>query len=84
MQPEQQALFIDMLYGKDPRFVQRAVGLMVSWERTTVPTGITHIHGELDKTLPIERTMPDYCIRGEGHMLTYSRPELVEEVLASW
>ena len=81
MEPEQRDLFIDMIYGKDPRFLQRAVGLMVNWRREDVPAGVTHVHGESDRTLPLKRAAPDYCVRGEGHMLTYSRPEVVEWAL---
>ncbi len=52
MEDAQRDLFIDMIYGKDPKFLQRAVGLMVRWERTEAPPNVTHVHGTLDHTLP--------------------------------
>jgi len=82
MEPEQRELFIDMIYAKDPRFLQRAVGLMVNWQRTDAPDGVTHVHGRLDHTLPMRYVRPDLTVRDEGHMLTYSSPEVVEAVLA--
>ena len=81
MAEPQRDLFVDMIYAKDPRFLQRAVGLMVRWARTEAPAGITHVHGTEDKTLPYRHVAPDLVVRGEGHMLTYSRPEVVEWVL---
>ena len=82
MEPEQRDLFIAMLYDKDPKFLRRAVRLMVGWQRRTVPPNITHVQGQLDRTLPIAYTAPTYGVRGEGHMLTYSKPEVVEWVLS--
>ena len=81
MADAQRDLFIDMIYGKDPQFLQRAVGLMVRWEREEVPAGITHVHGTEDRTLPVEYVEADVTVQDEGHMLTYSRPEVVEGVL---
>ena len=82
MADAQRDLFIDMIYGKDPKFLQRAVGMMVRWERDVAPAGIVHVHGTEDHTLPYRHVAPDLVVRGEGHMLTYSRPEVVEWVLA--
>ena len=81
MAPAQRELFMAMLYGKDPKWVQRAVGLMVRWDRQEAPTGITHIHGSLDHTLPIKHVDADVVVESQGHMLTYSQPEVVEAVL---
>ncbi len=82
MADAQRDLFIEMIYAKDPKFLQRAVGLMVRWERTEAPPNVTHVHGTLDRTLPYRFARPDITVEDEGHMLTYSRPELVEGVLA--
>ena len=82
MAEEQRALFVDMIYGKDPKFLQRAVGMMVRWQRDRAPAGITHVHGTEDRTLPYRHASPDLVVRDEGHMLTYARPEVVEWVLA--
>ena len=81
MSDGQRDLFVDMIYGKDPKFLQRAVGLMVRWARDEAPAGITHVHGTDDRTLPYRHVAPDLVVRDEGHMLTYSRPEVVEWVL---
>ncbi len=82
MADAQRELFIEMIYAKDPKFLQRAVGMMVRWERDHAPAGITHVHGTLDRTLPYRHVAPAVTVYDEGHMLTYSCPELVEEVLA--
>lgn len=81
MEDEQRDLFIDMIYAKDPRFVQRAVGLMVRWNREQAPAGITHVHGTDDRTLPYKYVRPTVTVPDEGHMLTYSRPDIVEAAL---
>lgn len=77
----QRELFTDMIYGKNPKFLRRAVGMMVRWGRDEVPSGITHLHGTDDRTLPYRHVAPDFVLLGEGHMLTYSRPEAVEWAL---
>ena len=82
MADAQRDLFIDMIYAKDPKFLQRAVGMMVRWERDEAPTGITHIHGNLDHTLPFRFVCADVEVLSQGHMLTYSQPAVVERVLA--
>jgi len=81
MEDEQQALFVDMLYGKDPAFLKGAVRMMVDWDRKESPEGIVHLHGEHDHTLPYKHTSPTHSIVDAGHMLTYSMPEVVEGVL---
>ena len=83
MAPEQRDLFVDMIYGKDPKFLQRAVGLMVRWGREVAPAGITHVHGTADRTLPYRNVAADVTVEAEGHMLTYGRPDKIEEVLRS-
>lgn len=82
MDAPQRDLFIEMIYAKDPKFLQRAVGLMVRWRRTEAPAGITHLHGTLDHTLPYKHVSPDVTVQDRGHMLTYSDPAVVEAVLA--
>lgn len=78
----QRDLFMDMIYAKDPKFLQRAVGMMVRWDRKVAPAGITHVHGTLDHTLPFKYVCADVEVLAQGHMLTYSQPALVEQVLA--
>ena len=77
----QRELFLDMLYGKDPAFLKGAVRMMVDWDRRQSPEGIIHLHGEYDHTLPYKHTQPTHSVVDAGHMLTYSMPEVVEEVL---
>ena len=82
MAAPQRDLFIEMLYGKDPRFLRGAVRMMVGWDRREAPANVTHVHGTLDRTLPYRHVCADVDVVDEGHMLTYSRPELVTRVLA--
>ncbi len=82
MEVDQRELFLDMLYGKDPAFLKGAVRLMVDWNRSDIPEGIIHVHGEYDHTLPYKHTQPTHSVVDAGHMLTYSMPEVVERVLA--
>ena len=40
-----------------------------------------HIHGELDRTLPVTLTTPDVIVRGGDHMLPFTFPKQVNEFL---
>jgi pimeloyl-ACP methyl ester carboxylesterase len=44
-------------------------------------TPVYHIHGELDRTLPVRLTTPDVIVRGGDHMLPFTFPEQVNAFL---
>lgn len=78
---KQKETFIAMLNDKDPLFLNRTIAMILEWERTTYPEGITHIHGEKDKTIPIKNIDCNYLIKGGSHMMVLTRGEEISKLL---
>jgi pimeloyl-ACP methyl ester carboxylesterase len=53
-----------------------------AWKpQRSATTPVYHIHGELDRTLPVRMTTPDVIVRGGDHMLPWTCPEQVNAFL---
>jgi pimeloyl-ACP methyl ester carboxylesterase len=66
-----------MLKDKDARFLKRATGMIVNWNRTVCPAEVMHVHGASDHTLPIGHVQADITIKEGSHMMTITRGETV-------
>lgn len=62
-----------MLDAKDPRYMPRAVNLIMTWPRMDPAEGIVHIHGEKDHTLPARRIRDAIILPDGSHMAIMSR-----------
>jgi len=74
-------LFISMLSDKNPVFLNRAIGMIINWQREKYPDNIIHIHGDNDKTIPIKNVKYDYLIENGSHMMTLTRAEELNDIL---
>lgn len=81
MEKEQRALFLSMINAKEPAFLNQAVRLIVEWDRELAPAGIIHVHGTKDRTLPFRCVEATHSIAGGTHMITYSQPKQIEEIV---
>jgi len=63
-------------------FLRWATLAVLAWKpQRSGTTPVYHIHGELDRTLPVRLTTPDVIVRGGDHMLPFTFPEQVNNFL---
>jgi pimeloyl-ACP methyl ester carboxylesterase len=74
-------LFRDMLYSAPEGYYSRAIDCIVSWDATSYPEGIIHIHGNRDKMIPIKWVKPDYVIDGGSHNLVYDHSDAISDII---
>lgn len=77
------ATFKAMLHDKKPKFLKRAVNMIINWERTSYSPDIIHIHGQKDHTLPMKNLSPSIIVKNGSHMMTLTRGEEISELLRS-
>jgi pimeloyl-ACP methyl ester carboxylesterase len=66
----QEEIFEAMLKDKDPVFIQRTVAMVIEWERDSCTAlNITHIHGDIDHTLPLKHISPSFIVENGSHMI---------------
>ncbi len=73
--------FEAMLEAKDAVFLQRAIVMIMEWERTAHSPKVVHIHGDHDHTLPIKNVDYDYILNGGSHMMTLTRAHEISAIL---
>lgn len=80
------ATFRSMLKSKDRLYLKRTVDMIINWPRTGFPSGIVHIHGTNDHTLPLRNISPTIIVQGGSHMMTLTRggeiSKLLNEIMA--
>jgi pimeloyl-ACP methyl ester carboxylesterase len=80
--PEQTDLCVEVSTSCSPRFVRWACRAVTTWpglERIDVP--VYHIHGELDRMIPLKRVHPDYVVRSGGHLINITHADEVNRYL---
>lgn len=75
------ATFKAMLRAKQPKFLKRAVHMIINWERTRYDKDIVHIHGTKDHTLPLRNISPSIIINGGSHMMTLTLGEQISVLI---
>ena len=82
---KEKKIFKNMLKDKDPKFLRRTIGMIINWERTKYRDDIIHIHGNIDKTIPIKNVKYNYLIENGSHMITLTRgteiSQLINEII---
>jgi pimeloyl-ACP methyl ester carboxylesterase len=69
-----QKLWRRMLKAKDPVFMKRVIACIVEWENEYYDVEkVYHIHGERDRTLPIDPIQNPIVISGGTHIMTLTR-----------
>jgi pimeloyl-ACP methyl ester carboxylesterase len=81
------ATFKAMLKAKHPKFLKRAVHMIINWKRTGHDKNIINVHGSKDHTLPLRNISPSIIINGGSHMMTLTMGEqigaLIGEILVN-
>lgn len=75
------ATFKAMLKAKHPKFLKRAVHMIINWKRTDYDKSIVHIHGSKDHTLPLRNMSPCIIIKAGSHMMTLTRGEEISAII---
>ncbi|MCI5058297.1 MAG: alpha/beta hydrolase [Flavobacteriales bacterium] len=70
---EYRKVFQTMLNDKDPKFMSRALFMIMNWERKESNEQIIHIHGEKDRTIPIRNVDYNQMLEGGTHLMTLLR-----------
>jgi pimeloyl-ACP methyl ester carboxylesterase len=78
----QSELCADMLRQKDPRLFLRGIHMIIRWKRQVLDAQIVHLHGDRDRTLPIEAVEPPVIILpGATHMMTLFASKRVDAIV---
>ncbi len=78
---KEKEIFVSMLKAKDKKYLKRAIDMIIEWEKESLDESIIHIHGNIDKTIPIKNTNPDYIIEEGSHMITLTRADEINVIL---
>lgn len=73
--------FKAMLKTKDPLYLKRTIHMIINWKRKTHLSGIVHIHGDNDHTLPIRNINYDYRVNNGSHMMILTRSKEINRIL---
>lgn len=77
-----QLLWREMMRGKDPVFMKRAVQCIVGWENEEYDEEqMLHIHGTKDKTLPIKHIVNPVLIDNGTHIMTLLKGEEISAII---
>lgn len=70
---EDKKLLTEILHDTDEVFLKWAINTIVTWKNNFVPINTKHIHGTLDRILPIEFVKCDIRIKSGGHFMTINK-----------
>lgn len=78
---EQKKLLRDILADSNPAFLKWAIGAILNWKVTAIPSNILHIHGTADKLLPCRYVKADFKITGGTHLISINKPKEISDLL---
>lgn len=78
---EEKALFKSILKDADYHFVRRAINAVMHWHLKEKPKGLVHIHGAIDKLLPLQFAHADVVVKGGGHLMVFSMADEISVLL---
>jgi pimeloyl-ACP methyl ester carboxylesterase len=79
---ERKQLIRSIIADSNPAFLKWAVGAILHWKETKVPTNVKHIHGTADRLLPFRYVKADIVIEGGTHLMTINNSGEVSAVLS--
>lgn len=78
---EQKKLLRDIIADSNPAFLKWAIGAILHWKETAIPSNVLHIHGTADKLLPCRYVKADFKINGGTHLMSISKPIEIADLL---
>lgn len=79
----EKATFKQMLKHKNPVYMKRSVDAIINWNRNEIPPNITHIHGDLDHTLPLKNIVNPIVVCGGSHLMVLTKADEISTILTS-
>ena len=70
-----------MIRRADPSFIKWAMGAILEWDCKDAPKNLVHIHGTADGILPCRFTLPQYKLKGAGHLAVLNRANEINDIL---
>ena len=70
-----------ILKDTDAAFTRWAMHAIVTWNNSTIPANVIHIHGSGDRLLPYRYVKADHCIQEGQHVLIMDHAAEVSELL---
>ena len=71
----------DILEKSDPSFLKWGIEKILHWKNKKRPQGLFHIHGKLDKILPVQYTKADVIIEKGTHFMIWTRASDVTKAI---
>lgn len=78
---ENKNLLTEILKDTDENFLKWAIDKIVNWKNTHIHKNLKHIHGTVDRILPIQFVKSDIKIVNGGHFMTIDKFEELNFVL---
>jgi len=83
--PEQRALFYDMMKGNGPEFLHFSIDAVLDWQNTTPPpVPFVQIIGTQDRLFKKEKIPNAIMIEGSGHFTAFEKGKEVSEIIVKW
>ncbi|MCD8739826.1 alpha/beta hydrolase [Mucilaginibacter roseus] len=81
MLPDDQHLFEDMYKNTSPTFIKWAMGAILNWENTTIPTNVYHITGSKDRIFNCRKAVGAQIIENGTHIMIFDRAAEINMIL---
>lgn len=78
---EGKKVFREIIADTDTHFMKWAINQIVSWNNTTVPKNVIHIHGKKDKLLPVKLDKVQYVIENGGHFMIFEKAKKINKII---
>lgn len=63
-------------------FLKWAINEIVNWRNEISPKNLVHIHGNMDRIIPLKTNMKvDFIIDGGGHFMTMNKSQDIEKII---
>jgi pimeloyl-ACP methyl ester carboxylesterase len=78
---EEKELLKQILKDTEGAYIKWAINAILTWQNMERPGNIIHIHGTMDRILPIRYTRPDIKIEGGKHFMVFSIAGTINQIL---
>jgi pimeloyl-ACP methyl ester carboxylesterase len=78
---EDKRIWADIIRESDPYFVKWAIHEVLNWRNEQRPENVFHIHGNKDKTFPVNLVKADQIISGGGHFMVLSHAKEISDII---
>ena len=79
--PSEKTLLAVILRDTDIVFLKWAMDQIIHWENNTTIPGLVHIHGTNDKLLPARFIIPNFWVKGGGHLMVLNAGEQINKLI---